>query len=144
WMKEEFTPGEEDFNPGAITVNDNAPTLEIEDTEYGYHYVAKRKGPPTADGAPTHSIRVTPEIFPTGRIIPARAYQFFVFEVPQDDHRTSTYLICHGPRRVERADILRIMGLDDKRFWNEDDCEFRATWDNHLGQDREAMKQNWT
>jgi phthalate 4,5-dioxygenase oxygenase subunit len=144
WMTGEFTPSDEDYNPGALSVADNAPTLEIEDTEYGYHYVAKRKGPTQKDGSPTHSIRITPVIFPTCRIIPSPSYQFFVFEIPQSDHRTSTYLISHGPRPVERSEILRIMGLDDDRFWNEKNCEFNASWDNHLGQNREAMKQSWS
>jgi phthalate 4,5-dioxygenase oxygenase subunit len=144
WLDDEFIPGDEDYNPGALSVGDNAPTLEIEDTEYGYHYVAKRQGPARPDGRATHSIRITPVIFPTGRIIPAPSFQFFVFEVPQDDHNTSTYLVCHGPKRVERADILRIMGLDDPRFWREEDCNFRATWDDNLGQDRDAMARNWS
>ncbi len=144
WMNDEFTATDEDFNPGALAVADNAPTLDIEDTEYGYHYVAKRQGPPREDGAPTHSIRVTPVILPTGRVIPARAYQFFLFETPQDDRRTSTYLICHGDKPVERAEVIRIMGLNDDRFWNDEQCDFEASWDNHLGQNREAMKQNWS
>jgi phthalate 4,5-dioxygenase len=144
WMNDGSTSGVEDYNPGAISVADDAPRLEVEATEYGYHYVAKRRGPPRPDGSETHSIRVTPVIFPTGRIIPAPAFQFYVFEVPQNDVKTSTYLICHGPRPIDRADIIRIMGLDDERFWNERDCEFRATWDNDMNQNRERMRENWT
>jgi phthalate 4,5-dioxygenase oxygenase subunit len=144
WMHDEFTGTDEDFNPGALAVGDNAPTLDIEDTEYGYHYVAKRKGPPRDDGSPTYSIRVTPVILPTCRIIPARAYQFFLFEVPQDDSRTSTYLICHGQKPIERSEIISIMGLDDDRFWTDERCDFEASWADHLGQNREAMKENWS
>lgn len=135
---------EEDFNPGAISVSDNAPVLDIQDTEYGYHYAAKRQGPPADDGSPTHSIRVTPVILPVGRIIPAPSFQLFVFEVPQTDHRTSTYLINHGPRPVPRSEILRIMGLDDDRFWSDDDLDFKADWADGLGQDRAAMSESWT
>ncbi|MDB5572195.1 MAG: hypothetical protein JWN93_3378 [Hyphomicrobiales bacterium] len=145
WMKKGFEAAtDEDYNPGAITVPDNAPDLEVENTAYGFHYVAKRQGAPLADGTPTASVRVTPVMFPTGRIIPAPAFQFYVFETPQDDFKTSTYLVCHGDKPVNREDIKRIMGLDDERFWREADCEFRATWDDRLGQDRSRMAEDWT
>ncbi len=145
WMQNTFTAVlDEDYNPGAISVPDNCPTLEAENTDYGYHYVAKRKAAALPDGRTALSIRVTPVILPTCRIIPSPAFQFFVFEVPQDDEWTSTYLLCHGPKAIARADILRIMGLDDERFWNPKTCDFRATWADHLGQDRAAMKENWT
>ncbi len=135
---------DEDYNPGALSVGDNSPVLEVENTDYGYHYVAKRQAGASPDGRPRHSVRVTPVIFPTGRIIPAPAFQFYVFEVPQDDHKTSTYLVCHGEKPVDREDIKRIMGLDDRRFWREEDCEFRASWDDHLGQDRAGMSEDWS
>lgn len=135
---------DEDYNPGALSVGDNAPILEVENTPYGYHYAAKRQGPLGDNGKPTYSVRVTPVVFPTGRIIPAPAFQFFVYEVPQDDYKTSTYIIVHGDKPVSRADILRILGLDNEKFWREEDCEFRATWDDRLGQDRSAMHEDWS
>jgi phthalate 4,5-dioxygenase oxygenase subunit len=135
---------DEDYNPGALSVGDNSPILEVENTDYGYHYVAKRRGPASEDGKPSYSVRITPVMMPTGRIIPAPAFQFYVFEVPQDDYKTSTYLICHGDKPVDREDIKRIMGMDDERFWREEDCEFRACWDDNLGQNRPAMNEDWT
>ena len=144
WLTASFVRSGEDYNPGALAVADNAPVLDVEATEYGYHYVAKRRGPPRPDGAETWSIRVTPVIFPCGRIIPAPAFQFYVFEVPQHDAKTSTYLICHGAQPVDRAAIIRLMGLDDARFWNERDCEFRAGWDSGMNQDRDRMHENWS
>jgi phthalate 4,5-dioxygenase oxygenase subunit len=135
---------DEDYNPGALSVGDNSPILEVENTDYGYHYVAKRQGPAGEDGKSNYSIRITPVMMPTGRIIPAPAFQFYVFEVPQDDFKTSTYLICHGDKPVDREDIKRIMGMDDERFWREEDCEFRASWDDNLGQNRRAMDEDWT
>jgi phthalate 4,5-dioxygenase len=144
WMDDTFTAvTDEDYNPGALTVADNAPRLELADTAFGFHYAAKRQGPPAADGSPTHSIRVTPAILPVTRIIPAAAFQFFVMEVPASDTETSTYLIVHGPKPVDRADILRIMGLREP-FWNDRDCNFRASWANGLGQDRPRMATSWT
>ncbi len=145
WMDDTFTAtDDEDYNPGALSVPDNCPSLEAENTDYGYHYVAKRKAHARPDGRKSLSIRVTPVILPTCRIIPAPAFQFFVFEVPQDDEWTSTYLLCHGEKAISRADILRIMGLDDERFWNPKTCEFTANWSDRLGQDRAAMKKNWS
>jgi len=64
WLTDSFVRSGEDYNPGALAVADNAPVLDVEATEYGYHYVAKRRGPPRPDGAKTWSIRVTPVIFP--------------------------------------------------------------------------------
>ncbi|MGH7075167.1 MAG: Rieske 2Fe-2S domain-containing protein, partial [Stellaceae bacterium] len=144
WLTDTFAPPDEDYNPGALASSDNAPELELEATDYGYHYAARRQGPPRPDGTETHSVRVTPVIFPTGRIIPAPAFQFYVFEVPQNDDRTSTFLVCHGPKPVDRANILRILGVDDARFWSEKDCEFRASWDNDMNQNRTRMQENWT
>lgn len=143
WIDDEFSPVDEDFNPGAITVNDNAPSLDIQDTEYGYHYAAKRQGS-TTDGRAAHSVRVTPVILPTCRIIPAPSFQVYVFEIPQHDGRTSTYLITHGPHPVPRSEMMRVFGLDDERFFNDETCEFDATWIDRLGQDRAAMKESWS
>jgi phthalate 4,5-dioxygenase oxygenase subunit len=142
WMEGTFTVNYMDYNPGALAVSDNAPALDIEDTPYGYHYVAMRKA--GADEGAARSVRITAVILPTGRIIPAPTCQYFLFEVPQDDYKTSTYLICHGPSPLDREDIIRLMGLDDERFWNEKDCEFRATWDDRLGQNRASMATDWS
>jgi len=32
-------------NPANLAVPDNAPTFEVEDTEYGFHYAAMRRFP---------------------------------------------------------------------------------------------------
>ena len=144
WMDDQFTSrDDEDFNPGALASGDNAPTLDVEDTAFGFHYAAKRQGPPAEDGTPTHSIRITPAILPVTRIIPAPAFQFFVFEVPQSDTVTSTYIVAHGPKPIDRAEIIRIMGLKEP-FWNDETCDFRASWANGLGQDRSRMATDWT
>jgi phthalate 4,5-dioxygenase oxygenase subunit len=143
WMDETFTPVDQDFNPGALASSDNAPTLEIEDTAFGFHYVAKRQGPLSGDGSPTHSVRVTPAMLPVGRIIPAAAFEYFVFEVPQDDTSTSTYIVVHGDKPIDREQILDIMGIRPP-FWDEKTCEWEASWANGLGQDRSRMARNWT
>lgn len=144
WMLDEFSPQDEDFNPGALASSDNAPTLEIEDTAFGFHYAAKRQLPSTAADIDGFSARVMPVILPFVRVIPAPAYQFFAFEVPRDTASTSTYLIAHGSKPIDRDEIIRIMGLTDSRFWNDDDCNFTVDWSDGMGQNRSRMATDWT
>lgn len=135
------TTAKDDVDLGVMAVDDHAPALEIVDTDYGYIYAAKRQGPKDAAGNDTFSVRVTPVIFPTGRIIPAPgSFQYFLFEIPQNDGVTSTYIICHGNEKADREAVIKILGLNDKRFWNDDDCRFRASWEvNRMNQDRHRM-----
>ena len=127
------------------TVFDATPDLGIEDTPYGFQYAALRDGGQGADGSPTWSVRITPVMLPTGRIIPANAFQFYVFEIPMQDDLTATYLVFHGPDKQDRQLIIDTMGLADPRFWNDNDCNFTASWDDRLGQDRESIAgQNWS
>ncbi|HWM47607.1 MAG TPA: Rieske 2Fe-2S domain-containing protein [Xanthobacteraceae bacterium] len=142
--KPSFVPEAEDYTSVALAVGDNAPALELENTPYGFHYAAKRRGPFLSDGTSTSSVRVTAVILPTGRIIPLPQYQFFVFEVPQDDVRTSTYIIAHGPKPFDRAKMRAVLGLDNERLWNERDCEYRATAENRYGQDVARMGETWS
>jgi phthalate 4,5-dioxygenase oxygenase subunit len=127
------------------TVFDETPDLGIEDTPYGFQYAALRDGGPGPDGAATWSVRITPVMLPTGRIIPANAFQFYVFEIPMHDELTATYLVFHGPHEQDRQLIIDTMGLADPRFWNDNDCNFTASWDDRLGQNRAHMKgKNWS
>ncbi len=142
--KPDFVPGADDYTSVALAVGDNAPLIDIENTPYGYHYAAKREGPALADGTSAHSVRVTAVIFPTCRIIPLAHYQFFVFEVPQSDERTSTYFVAHGPKPFDRAKMLGVLGLDKPRLWNEADCDYRVGPENRYGQDRAKMGEVWS
>ena len=153
WMQEgapvandAFQPqGEADVNLGALAVSDNAPDIEIEDTDFGFHSTALRRGAVGADGSPTFTVRVTAVILPVLRITPAaNSFQFFTFEVPMSDTQTATYVVGHGPAALDRNEIIRVLGLDDQRFWNDEDCTFRASWADGLGQDRALMATNWT
>jgi phthalate 4,5-dioxygenase oxygenase subunit len=153
WMQEgapmandAFQPRDDaDVNLGALAVWDNTPDLEIEDTDFGFHCAALRRGAAADDGSPTFAVRVTPVILPVLRIIPAaNSFQFFTFEVPMSDTQTGTYIVAHGPAPLDRDEIIRTLGLDDERFWNDEDCTFRASWADGLGQDRDLMATNWT
>jgi phenylpropionate dioxygenase-like ring-hydroxylating dioxygenase large terminal subunit len=144
WLEETFVRNADADNPANLAVADNAPTLEIEDTDYGFHYAAMRRGP-GPDGKPeVKNIRVVPAIMPYGRIIPAPSFFFHVFEVPENDVRTSTYIVAHGYAPVDRAKLIALLGLDDPRYWNPQTCDFNAGWVNRFGQNREAMKQDWS
>ncbi len=114
--------------------------LKIEDTAFGFQYVALREcGKPGVKNA-----RVVPFIVPYGRVIPAPAFQFTVLEVPEDDTHTSTYIIVHGQAPVTDEKIIELLGLDDTRYYNRQSCAFHATWADAFGQNRDRMKENWS
>jgi phthalate 4,5-dioxygenase oxygenase subunit len=143
WMEQSFNRSPDADNPANLAVDDNAPTFEIEDTDYGFHYAAMRRGP-GPNGAPeVKNIRVVPLIMPYIRIIPAPSFFFHVFEVPDHDYATTTYLTTHGHSPVNREKIVKLLGLDDPRYWNQKNCDFTATWDDRFGQNRAAMSHDW-
>ena len=78
---------------------------------------------------------------PYVRIIPAPSFFFHVFEVPDSDVRTSTYITIHGYAPVDREKIIKLLGLDDHRYWNPKTCDFTAGWGDRFGQNRDAMKR---
>jgi hypothetical protein len=69
---------------------------------------------------------------------------FTVFEVPVDDTNTATFIVIHGDAPANREHLRKILGLNDPRFWSEENNYFRANWDNRMGQDRAKMSQSWT
>ncbi len=141
WNKGTFTRSDDANNPGAIAVDDNAPSLSIETTEFGFHYAAIRKGERGGQ-----SIRIVPFIMPCARIIPAPERMATLFEVPIDDENTSTYLVAYGPHSADRARNLYMSGLDDPRLYDAHTREWKGGWHDRFGQDRAAMKtkQSWS
>jgi phthalate 4,5-dioxygenase oxygenase subunit len=140
WKDKEFKRNADVVNPAALASNDLNPALKIEDTPYGFHYVAMRK----TDKAGMRNARVVPFIVPYGRIIPAPAFQFTVLEVPQDDTHTSTYLVVHGKAPVSEAKILELLGLDNPKYYDRATNNFTASWSDTFGQSRERMVESWT
>lgn len=138
WHKGGFTPNADALNPGALAVDDNAPTLSIETTDFGFHYAAIRKTPKGYD-----SVRIVPFILPSTRIIPAQARVATLFEVPLDDENTSTYIIIHAKEPYARAHHRSLSGIGDARLYSETDFKWRATWENRFGQDRSTMAERW-
>jgi hypothetical protein len=142
WIENAVSQSTDETNPAALAVDDNAPTLDPENTDFGLYYAAFRQaGAGTED---TINVRVVPFIMPSTRIIPAPSLYFTVFETPADDETTSTYLVIHGKAPIDRVKMIALMGLDDGRYWSEDDCDFKATWADRFGQDRQRMRENWT
>ncbi|MFM0081394.1 Rieske 2Fe-2S domain-containing protein [Paraburkholderia sediminicola] len=140
WKDDEFTPNADVVNPAALASNDLEPALKIEETAFGFHYVALRK----TEDPTVRNARVVPFIVPYGRIIPAPAFQFTVLEVPADDTHTSTYIIVHGDAPVTEEKIIELLGLNDPRYYDRKNCSFTASWTDTFGQNRELMKENWT
>ena len=136
--------GKDAENPANLAVEDNAPTLEVEDTDYGFHYAAVAARP-RARTAPwkSRTFAWCPRSCPMSRIIPAPSFFFHVFEVPDSDVRTSTYivnsrLLAGGSREDHQASRTRRSPLLES-----EDLRFHRGLGDRFGQDREAMKGDW-
>lgn len=125
-------------------MDDPSPVFEAEDTPFGYHYSATRKLPPSRANEELRNVRITPAIFPTGRIIRGPVADFLVWETPTDDDSTSTYITVYSNKPVDKQWILGTLGLTDPRVWSEEDPEYRASWENDFFQERGAMHTNWS
>lgn len=140
WKDKSFAPNPDVVNPAALSVEDNAPKLDIEDTEFGFHYVALRS---TGEKG-VRNARVVPFIAPYGRVIPSPAFQFTVLEVPADDTHTSTYIITHGQSPLQEDKIVELLGLDNEHYYDRKSCRYTSSWADSFGQDRARMKESWT
>lgn len=112
--------GESDDKVGAF--DDTGPLLELEETEFGYHYAAFRR--PTHPGEP-ENCRIVPFIMPSGRIIPGGALQgasnsTLVLEIPLDDEHTATYSVRYGSKPVTKESRWRETGFDDPEIYDKD------------------------
>lgn len=144
WMNSEFSPNLEADHPGALSVHDNDPELEVSETDFGFYYAAFRRASQAEDPSGRLNVRVVPFIMPSTRIIPSATTSFIVFETPADYEHTSTFIVVYGSKPVDRARVISILGIDDARYWSEEDCRFRASWETRFGQNRAQMKSNWT
>jgi phthalate 4,5-dioxygenase oxygenase subunit len=101
-------------------MDDTGPLLELEETEFGYHYAAFRR--PAHSGAP-ENCRIVPFIMPSGRIIPGGALQgasnaTLVLEIPIDDEHTATYSVRYSSEPQEAGARLRETGFDDPAIYD--------------------------
>jgi phenylpropionate dioxygenase-like ring-hydroxylating dioxygenase large terminal subunit len=146
WVDKTFQSAGDVLNPGTLVSDDMSPRLELEDTEFGFHYAAWRKtGRKDENGVDIDNCRIVPLIMPWTRIIPSPTSYYTVFEVAEDDENTATYIVVDSlVQAVDRDRIMRILGLDDPRFYDPTSCDFLVTAKTIWGQDREKMKSNWT
>lgn len=124
-------------------MNDTGPTLEIEDTEFGYHYAAFRRGP---EGT---NVRVVPFIMPFGRIIPGGALQgknnfTLALEVPIDDEHTATYSVRYGSQPISLESRLEETGYDDPQLYSVEKQQFLFARGDNAKQRRDIMDHNWS
>ena len=125
-----------DFKP----MDDTAPSFDVEDTFFGYHYAAIRE----EEGNESQNVRITPAIMPHGRIIPGPEADHLVWEVPDDDYNTSTYITTYGDKPIDEDWLFKLLGLDDDRYWSKEDPDFKGSWENGFFQDKANMDKNWT
>ncbi len=145
WMDGQFNVNTDEENPAALATAELAPELDVEDTEFGFHYAAIRALPPEG-GKAMHNIRIVPIVMPSTRIIPARALQTVLFEVPIDDENTRTISVGY---RTDGAgfDMSRyeeLRGRTNPMLVDFVNRRYIGTWENRFGQDRSAMKDNWS
>jgi phthalate 4,5-dioxygenase oxygenase subunit len=125
--------------------DDAGPELEIEDTEFGYHYAAFRRNP---KGGPDN-VRIVPFIMPSGRIIPGGELQgksnaTIVLEIPIDDEHTATYTVRYSSQPIARESRLVETGFDDPALYNPQTQQFLFTRDDYHRQRRNMMDDNWS
>ena len=135
--------GQSDKKVGAF--DDSGPVLEVEDTEFGYHYAAFRKGAPGRPG----NVRIVPFIMPSGRIIPGGALQgannhTIILEIPIDDEHTATYTVRYGSAPISRESRLRETGFDDPEVYSQKDQRLLLTRANYNRQRRDIMDKSWS
>jgi phthalate 4,5-dioxygenase oxygenase subunit len=133
--------GKSDRKVGAM--DDTGPTLEIEDTEFGYHYAAFRNGESGGN------VRIVPFIMPSGRIIPGgellgKNNSTILFEVPIDDEHTATYSVRYAGEPLSPEARLRETGFDDPRLYSRETQQFRFTRADFDLQRRDIMDENWS
>ncbi|OYW84981.1 MAG: hypothetical protein B7Z20_09930 [Sphingobium sp. 32-64-5] len=114
-----------------------APTYEVDDTDYGYRYVAFRAIPGRGDA---RHARQVPAMLPNMRIIPGHTdFAIAIIEVPMTDTETATYQVAYSHNEpITREWIRNFLGFAGNRY-DEESCSVNMTWPDDLGQDREAM-----
>ncbi|MFZ4758231.1 MAG: Rieske 2Fe-2S domain-containing protein [Burkholderiaceae bacterium] len=147
WMTGEFRANDDPDNPATLVTGDLAPELDVEDTEFGFHYAAMRELPARDGMRPSeHNVRVVPVIMPTTRVIPAPAMQYLIFEIPVNDTRTVTFgaTYRHDGGPIDKHKLNELGGRNQPALLCPDSYEYLGTWANAFGQRRETMKDDWS
>lgn len=100
--------------PDDFPSEDLGPRLEVENTDFGFHYAAVRS---TIYGEDRRYVRITPYIFPFMTYIPPSSYNNVVITTPLDDEHTAFIgaFVVEGGR--EDSDLMRRRtGPDQREF----------------------------
>ena len=117
--------------------DDDAPDLEIEDIEVGFHAAATRKAT-TVDGRDLDYVRVHTHISPFLTLVPPVGH---TFDVPLDDYNTMFLYVGYDPNRPFDNSTRKDLLMGGRYFKDE---HYLGTPDNHWLQDRSTMKTSWT
>jgi phthalate 4,5-dioxygenase len=114
--------------------DDDAPVLEIEDIEVGFHAAAIRES--VQEGM--NYVRVHTHVNPFLNLVPPVGH---TFDIPIDDYNTIFLYIGYDPNRRfdnrTRQDLLM-----SGRYFK--DGRYIGTAENRWGQDRSTMNTSWT
>lgn len=120
---------------------DKAPRLDIERTDYGFHYAAIRR--PIKNSATHQYVRVTEYIAPYISLIPPNnLYNVASVIVPIDDTNTMFHFVAWGGTDCPDKEQWRkfchaVPGVD-----LESDYSPKRTYENNFGQDRQTMQES--
>jgi hypothetical protein len=98
------------------------------------------------DGDGERNVRITPIIMPSTRIIPARAVQFVIFEVPMNATRTATFAASYrlDGSPVDQWKLNEMSGRHNPLLFDDRTHTYVGTWANRFGQDRAQMSEKWS
>ncbi len=141
----------ESLSRGFVMLEDVAPLLEVEDTDFGFHYAALRQTHAPNDGTSTKVVaRITPFIMPYIVMVPSGEITILI--MPMNNEKSlfihiyfdEAQKINYEPHRTE---LIAWAGLDQEtveRFHlargTEDDKD-APNRSNRWGQDRAAMRK---
>ena len=98
--------------------DDDAPALDIQNTDFGFYYAAVRSG--RGKDADTRNVRITPYILPYSTMIPPGTFQNFY--VPVDDKTTCWFAVTFNPAgKLDRAEVMGLLGLDEPGLLDQHD-----------------------
>ncbi len=120
-----------------LSTSDNAPTLKVEDTEFGFYTAAIRKA--RRNDEPVLYARIHAFALPWVALIPPGAVSF---EVPMTDDRVNVTQVLFSPdHSVDPASVRKMLGEGRYTEVLSDGVQyFKGNAANRYLQDREAMR----
>ncbi|MGH9103124.1 MAG: Rieske 2Fe-2S domain-containing protein [Acidimicrobiales bacterium] len=96
---------------------DNAPKIEVRNTDFGFDYAAIRA---RGDGGEGGYVRVTAFIMPFFAYIPPRNSPRSAIVVPRDDYTTSQFSVTLLDDRADVASLQELLGFGDPEILGPD------------------------